>query len=133
MEVSPSYEYSTAASENDQKRQLSSVLKKSELCICFPNWDNRHPSHEGLTLVKIMEEEQILDLIPLYIYELQTCRVEAHSKQDLMLKEKLMRSNHIIPFPRVVSVRRSKYVLENKNNGGDGMRWRIPSPPPLSH
>jgi len=95
MKISPSYEDWTGGTEDDEKEQLRSVLKKSELCICFPNWDNRHRSHEGLTLAKIMEEELILDLIPLYIYELQTCRVEAHSKQDLMLKEKLMRSNHI--------------------------------------
>ena len=42
-----------------------------------------------------MEEELILDLIPLYIYEVETCRVKAYSKPDLMLKEKLMTSNHI--------------------------------------
>ncbi|MGF1487872.1 MAG: peptidoglycan-binding protein [Prochloraceae cyanobacterium] len=95
MKISSSYEHWTGGTENDEKDKLCSILKKSEFCICFPNWDDRFRSHKGLTLAKIMEEELILDLIPLYIYEIETCRVKVHSQQDLMLKEKLMTSNHI--------------------------------------
>ena len=94
MKISPSYEDWTGGTEDDEKEQLRSVLKKSEFCICLPNWDDRR-AHEGLTLALIMQEELILDFYPLYIYEVETCRVKAYSKPDLMLKEKLITSNHI--------------------------------------